>query len=115
MLEEIVRKWLGPTGLTIIVGLVIWLVQLNVGFVNMKGLLERMIAQQDIHDEAVESLVITQAKTTQILVGLERRMTKIETYTDLDDDRVESIDRKTLINDNLIRNHLENHRKGDYK
>jgi hypothetical protein len=109
MLEKIADKWLGPSGIVVIIGLIIWLVQLNVGFVSLKSLSERIAAQQDSNAEVVQSMLLTQERVSHILLTLERRMSKVEEYTEHDDERVQELRGEVKLYRQDIKNHFDNH------
>ena len=63
-IERIVDKWLGPSGLLVLFGAVIWGVQLNLGYINL-----------------IEWKAITDKEHRQVLIVLERLTASLEAVT----------------------------------
>jgi len=103
--DAFVEKWLGPSGLVTIIAAIIWLIQLNVGFVQNSKTLERISTTMDTHEELVNGMLRTQERVNQVLIHLERRQTKAEAYIKEDDERVDDVRERVMGIETELRNH----------
>ena len=107
---KVVSLTIGLTTIvTSIIYLIIWLVQLNVGFVANTTMIEKV--QKTIAEQEQAHIKISNSleRTGIILTQLEKRTAKLEEYIEHDDDEVDEIRNRVNLNERDIKNHFENH------
>ena len=76
--EPLWAKWLTPAAATIVIGGIVWGVQLNVAVNQMTSDISRLATYADQHDVKLDEMSANVLRTSLILEGLETRMRKVE-------------------------------------
>ena len=92
-----------------VIYLIIWLVQLNVGFVANTTLIKEISTKTAKQEEAHIQITRSLERTNWILDSLEKRQAVVEEYIKHDDEAVEKVERKTDLLEKDIRNHIDAH------
>lgn len=107
---KVVSLTIGATTIvTSIVYLIIWLVQLNVGFVANTTLIKEVTTKMEKQEVAHVQITRALERTNWILDSLEKRMVRVEQYMEHDDEAVEQVDRKTDLLEKDFKNHVDTH------
>ena len=113
VIERLADKWLQPAGVALVIAGTVWLIQLNVGFVTNRAMIEQLKSAQTADDNLMHQLIITQAKTAEIIVGVERRIDGLEVYSAKDEDQVRLLERQVIKTQNAIETHVEGYHRND--
>ena len=109
-IQGLLEKWLSPTGLTIIVGVVIWLIQLNIGYITLKSIVDRLVLDSNTHTEMLSNITMQQAATSLILKNIQSDIQEVDEYIDSDHSEVRMLDKSIDRTQTILNNHIQNHR-----
>ncbi len=75
-MERMTERWMGPTGVAIIAGGIIWGIQLNYATMNLTSQVARITKDVEIHDSQLDEVSANLLRTTIVLQNMEEEMSE---------------------------------------